>query len=943
MKRLIISMLVLFLLTSFSSIAISAGLNQITDVLTVQKELVNPDSEDTTTAKTDYVAELNKIGMAGRAESDNAAPYYQKAMELYIEKPQGLRITTSQWPKEYPAQQHAMLKKWVRDNSRALEQLQLAATKPYYWRKYTGEKLHATEMPHLSTMRDLAKALQNRAMLSAEDGNITSALADIETLYTIGTQMSVGPRPLIEKLVGIAVKALPIGTVYKMLDKQMLDTNSMKSLEDRLKQLVATYREPLDIRSEKMSLQEQIETDPQYGGLKPYLKSTLEYYDATVAKTPIQLHNETQSATVQNPLIETSGASIPGIVELEYRNRTDEDALITTLAILRYNDGSDSYPRELSQLVSAGYIKEVPKDPYSNNPLVYKQTRDGFTLYSFGEDYDDDGGQRIKRGARDEGGDRVFWPIEQTQTAQRQPRRGREGGPYGRRGPEDGPRNFSEQQSGTSNKTIHEAVATGDIARVQSLLAQGTNINLLNRSRFTPLHMAVLNRRNEVAELLINKGANLNAKNNRGLTPLHVAASTGQKEIVELLISKGADVSIMAGRENALTIAKKKNNTEIIDILVKNGATEPTFQTMDMMGDGYYRGEENPYSSNQEQTNAPSGRTRYTRGSRAAAQPVQVDILADPNEIKARIKTFTGLQKALDDLAVKSKNETRQWEQTRYDNRTMLLSNVRKQFEYEMNVIRTVSVGEKAQKTTEAIDSAVKLRQERFKAISKELMALRREQRQTQQMSGRTRGRGRTSTRGSTRGGYGSQNEQYDSYGGSGSSSGYGRSGGYSRSGRSGSYGRSGRSSSDPYGRSSTSSRYPGTARAPSQQTAQPVDREAENESRQWLQASFDNKTDLASAVNEQIQLEVIAIRDVAVEEAAKKTTAAIDGMLLARKMRLDAFLLKMQELQQTQRNQDPRMGGRYQQDSLYNRGQTTRGGTTGGYQQGNQRIRRRR
>ena len=136
------------------------------------------------------------------------------------------------------------------------------------------------------------------------------------------------------------------------------------------------------------------------------------------------------------------------------------------------------------------------------------------------------------------------------------------------------------------------------------------------------------------------------------------------------------------------------------------------------------------------------------------------------------------------------------------------------------------------------------------------------------------------------------------------------------------------------------SSRYPGTARG-LQQTAQPTDMEAENEKNQWLQTSFDNKSDLAVAVNDQIQLEVTAIRDIAVEEKAKKTTAAIDGVLLVRKMRLDAYLLKMQEQQLTSQQQyDPRMGGRYQQDSRYNRG-----GTTGGYQQGGQtgRTRRRR
>ncbi len=470
-----------------------------------------------------------------------------------------------------------------------------------------------------------------------------------------------------------------------------------------------------------------------------------------------------------------------------------------------------------------------------------------------------------------------------------------------------------------SDEALYSVVAKGDIAEVQSLLSKGADVNLADRMRWTPLHIAVRNGRQDIVELLVNKGANLNLTNNRGQTPLHIAVNSGHKEIVELLITKGADVNIMAGSENALTLARKAGNAEIIDLLTKNGAREPSPQ--DLMGDRYYPGGANPYGAYQEQTSAPS---RGTRGYGTVGQPVEVDILADPNEIKARIKTFAGLQKALDDVAAKSQNEMRQWQQTRYDNRTMLLTSVQKQFEDEIKLIRTVSVGEKAKKTTEAIDGALSLRQERFKVISKELMAQRREQRQAEQMSGRTRGRGRTSGR-STRG-YGSQGDQYDS--------------GYD------SYGSYGRGAVDPYGRGGVTSRmgrYPGTTVTPSQQTAQPVDMEAENEKRQWTQASFDNKSDLASAVNEQIRLEVTSIRDIAVEEAAKKTTAAIDGVLLAREMRLDAYLLKMEEQQLSlrQQTQDPRMGmrGGYQQDSRY-----IRGGTTGGYQQGSQpRTRRRR
>jgi len=751
--------------------------------------------------------------------------------------------------------------------------------------------------------------------------------------------MSAGPKTLVEKLVGIAIKSLPIKTVFHMLDRKMLDNNSMKNLEDRFKQLVAAHREPLDMRGENICMQEQINTNPVYVGLKPYLKSTLEYYDTTATKNPMQLHNEqTQSTAKDNPLLDK--AMIAKVIEIEYRIRTDEQALITTLAILRYNAGSDSYPRELQQLVSTGHIKEVPKDPFSNNPLVYKQTRQGFTLYSFGADYDDDGGQYSKWGAGDEGGDQVFWPVEQTQTAQRQPRRerpmarpesfqrranisaGAATSPYLINGEDrmmPAARPGSQRQKSTS---IHDAARNGDVNHAQQLISKGADVNTRNRINWTPLHTAVINRKQAFVELLISKGADLNAKDNRGQTPLHVAVNTNQKEVVELLIAKGADVNIMAGSNNALTLANRRNNTEIVDILVKNGAKEPSPQ--DLMGDRYYGGGANPYSRYQEQSTTQPGTIR--RGGRTGRTinqaPAAVDILADPNEIKARVKTFAGLEKVLEEVANKSQNEMRQWPQRRYDNRTMLVRAVQKQFEDEIGFIRKVAVEEKARKTTEAIDSVLTTRQERIKNISRELMAQKRQLRQTQQQTSSTRGRGRTSGR-STRGQTSQGGQQYEQYGRNATEQAYGRGNTTTRTGR-----------------------YPGTTRGPSQQTTQPIDREAENETRQWLQASFDNKSDLASAVHEQIRLEVTSIRDLAVEEAAKKTTATIDGLLLARKMRLDAFIIKMEEQQQAlrQQAQDPRARGGYQQDSRYNRGQTTRGGTTGGYQQGSQsRTRRRR
>ncbi len=61
-------------------------------------------------------------------------------------------------------------------------------------------------------------------------------------------------------------------------------------------------------------------------------------------------------------------------------------------------------------------MKAIPIDPFSDKPLVYKRTEDGFTLYSVSENLTDDGGKvfiddegRVRMWADE--GDAVFWPV----------------------------------------------------------------------------------------------------------------------------------------------------------------------------------------------------------------------------------------------------------------------------------------------------------------------------------------------------------------------------------------------------------------------------------------------------------------------------------------------------------------------------------------------------
>jgi hypothetical protein len=139
--------------------------------------------------------------------------------------------------------------------------------------------------------------------------------------------------------------------------------------------------------------------------------------------TPWQLHSR---AGIEEKKVEEILKSCPLLnnillpavfFERPYRLKACESALITTIALLRYKAANGQFPDNLRQLINAGLIKELPKDPYSDGPLVYKKTGDNFFLYSIGPDFIDDGGQAAfddfgQAAWWPDKGDTVFWPIE---------------------------------------------------------------------------------------------------------------------------------------------------------------------------------------------------------------------------------------------------------------------------------------------------------------------------------------------------------------------------------------------------------------------------------------------------------------------------------------------------------------------------------------------------
>ena len=108
-------------------------------------------------------------------------------------------------------------------------------------------------------------------------------------------------------------------------------------------------------------------------------------------------------------------------IELGHRNRIDVESTLPIIALLRYQQDTGDYPQDLDTLLTTGYLKKIPTDPFSDKPIVYKKTADSFMLYSVGTNFTDDNGHvdrhtegrhkgKIKIWSNQ--GDWLFWPTQ---------------------------------------------------------------------------------------------------------------------------------------------------------------------------------------------------------------------------------------------------------------------------------------------------------------------------------------------------------------------------------------------------------------------------------------------------------------------------------------------------------------------------------------------------
>lgn len=135
---------------------------------------------------------------------------------------------------------------------------------------------------------------------------------------------------------------------------------------------------------------------------------------------------------------------------------------------------------------------------------------------------------------------------------------------------------FVNEVKGTETKgtdiviaeNLIDAINNIDITSMNVLLAEGANVDTVDRNGNTPLMLASKIGNPRMVKIILAHNPDINAKNTEGNSALMIASEYGQYHIANELINKGADVYARNNRGlNSLEIATRNGHPPIINLL----------------------------------------------------------------------------------------------------------------------------------------------------------------------------------------------------------------------------------------------------------------------------------------------------------------------------------------------------------------------------------------
>lgn len=140
---------------------------------------------------------------------------------------------------------------------------------------------------------------------------------------------------------------------------------------------------------------------------------------------------------------------------------------------------------------------------------------------------------------------------------------------------------LENESIGLGRTSLHIAAGLGDAQKVRRYINKGDNVNVRDAEGITPLFMALLENKVDVAKILLEQNIDINIPDKDGTVPLSAAAGVGNKSLVKAMISKGSNVNYQENDGwSPLHYASHLGHSAIVKILLDHGA-DPTLRDIE--------------------------------------------------------------------------------------------------------------------------------------------------------------------------------------------------------------------------------------------------------------------------------------------------------------------------------------------------------------------------
>ncbi|MCC7475565.1 MAG: hypothetical protein IT425_09230 [Pirellulales bacterium] len=358
----------------------------------------------------------------------------------------------------WKAQMYPWLAQWVKDSQQPLDMIVAGSRRSRCY--FPSPSLHYKETSPLVSVilsgqqssRECGRSLATRAMLHLGEGRHAEAWNDLLAIHRVGRLVAQG-QFLVEDLIGIALDNIASEGTMALLASDQLSAEQARQIERDLRALpyFTDFADSLD-NSERLSFANAIVefkrgrmSDENFGffgnnsglGNFRHLKSFNinwnavlvqgnEFYDRYVKAARLPTFEARQTAYAQldaeirrltqidvsrtvgsllNPSVRSDavasvwlGLFLPALQAVDSaqnRVNTKLDLLRLAAALAVYRAEQGDYPQKLDELVP-GVVEKLPVDLYHAKPFVYTKTKDGYLLYTLGENGIDEGGSHEK-------------------------------------------------------------------------------------------------------------------------------------------------------------------------------------------------------------------------------------------------------------------------------------------------------------------------------------------------------------------------------------------------------------------------------------------------------------------------------------------------------------------------------------------------------------------